>query len=51
VRNLDATREVGGEHDATSERDDEQEVAPRVLARDLGPQLAGANRQLLRGEI
>jgi hypothetical protein len=51
VRDLDLPREVGGEEEGALEDRDEDEVAGRVVARDLGPELGDAGRDLLPGEI
>jgi hypothetical protein len=44
-------REVGREHERALEDGDEQEVAGRVVASDLRPELADARGQLLPGEV
>jgi hypothetical protein len=44
-------REVGREHERPLEDGDQQEVAGRVVARDLRAELADARGQLLPGEV
>jgi hypothetical protein len=51
VRDRDGPGQVGCEHERPLEDGDEQEVASGVVARNLGPELADARRQLLAGEI
>jgi len=51
MRDRDGPREVGREHEGALENGDQQEIAARVVARDLGPELADARRELLPGEI
>jgi hypothetical protein len=51
VRDRDGPGQVGCEHERPLEDGDEQEVASGVFARNLGPELADARRQLLAGEI
>jgi len=47
VRNRDRPREVGEENQARLEQPDEQRLAPLVVARDLGAELADARGQLV----
>jgi hypothetical protein len=51
VGDRDRAREVGREDERPFENGDEQEVAARIVAGDLGPELADACRQLLPGEV
>jgi hypothetical protein len=43
-------REVGQEDEARLQQRDEQQVAPGVVAGDVGAQLVDARAQLIRGE-
>ncbi len=51
VRPGDGAREVGEEDEARLERADEERLAARVVAVDLGPELADARGEVARGEI
>jgi hypothetical protein len=51
VRDGHGPRQVGREHERTLEDGHEDELAALVVARDLGPELADARRDLLPGEI
>ena len=51
VGDLRRAREVGDEDDARLQRRDEDRLVVRVVARELGTQLAYARRNLLRGEV
>jgi hypothetical protein len=51
VRDRDRPGEVGREDERALEDGDEEEIATRVVARDLGSQLIDACRELLPGEI
>ena len=47
----DGAGQVGREDERAREDGDEQEIAARVVARDLGSQLVDTCRKLLTGEI
>ena len=47
MRDRDRPGEVGREDERALEDGDEQEIATRVVARDLGSQLIDARRELL----
>jgi hypothetical protein len=51
VRDRDDAGQVGREHERTFEDGDEQEITRRIVAGDLGPELADTRRQLLAGKI
>jgi hypothetical protein len=51
VRDRDRPGEVGREDEGALEDRDEQKIAARVVANDLGSQLADAAGELLPGEI
>jgi hypothetical protein len=51
VGDRDRPCEIGREDERALENGDEQEVTGRVVAGDLGPELADAGRQLLPGEV
>jgi hypothetical protein len=51
VGDRDRPCEIGRKDECTLENGDEQEIAARVVAGDLSPELADASRQLLAGEV
>jgi hypothetical protein len=50
VPDRDRAREVGQEDEARLQQRDEQQVAPGVVPRDVGAELADAGLELLSGE-
>jgi hypothetical protein len=50
VESRDRAREVGEEDEARLQQREQQQLAARVVPRDLGPELFDAAPQLLRGE-
>jgi hypothetical protein len=51
VRDRDRAREVGREDERTLQDGDEDEVAARVVVRDLAAELADASLDLPLGEV